>query len=308
MNDHDSGHPSNPLENSCHPERSGTQWSAVEGSAFPSDLNKSLSSQPERSEVEGPAVPLPENDSHPLAQLRRFTPARIALGRTGSSLPTKELLEFSVAHAMARDTVHAPFDAQSIAEQLRASHFEYIHVFSAARDRATYLRRPDLGRQLDEESRDILAALKPEVCAEIIFVVADGLTAMASLRYAVPVIQATRELMRDLRIGPVIIAEQARVALGDEIGELLEAEITVMLIGERPGLSAPDSLGIYLTYAPKLGRTDAERNCISNVREEGTSPEQAARILHYLLIKSRQLKLSGVQLKDESDLRSRKLI
>jgi ethanolamine ammonia-lyase small subunit len=301
--------PPNQNNKECHPERSETQWSAVEGPAVLPDLNKTLSSRPERSGVERPAVPGGSDSQsavgdtsnpHPFTQLRSFTPARIALGRTGSSLPTKELLEFSVAHAMARDAVHATFDTESIAEQLTATKLESIHVHSAATDRTTYLRCPDLGRKLDESSRTRLAELKLPSKPAVVFIVADGLSAIAPQRYAVPFIKDALELLEGWKIGPVIIAEQARVALGDEIGELLEAEITVMLIGERPGLSAPDSLGIYLTYAPRIGRTDAERNCISNVRDEGTSPEQAAQTLHYLLSSSRQLKLSGVQLKDDS--------
>ncbi len=272
--------------NNCHPERSGTEWSEVEGSAVSALSASELT---------------PTKDPHPLTQLRQFTPARIALGRTGNSLPTKELLEFNAAHATARDAVHAPFDAQSIAKQLRTSDFQYIQVFSMARDRAAYLRRPDLGRKLDDESRDVLEAFRPKIGANIVFIIADGLSAIAPQRYAVPVINATRRLLSGWEIGPIIIAEQARVALGDEIGELLHAEITVMLIGERPGLSSADSLGIYLTYAPKPGRTDAERNCISNVREEGTSSEQAAQTLAYLLASARRLKFSGVPLKDESN-------
>ncbi len=189
---------------------------------------------------------------------------------------------------MARDAVHAAFDAQSIAQQLTAANLESIHVHSAATDRTTYLRRPDLGRKLDEPSRACLAKLKPPAKPEVVFIIGDGLSAVAPQRYAVRVIKATLDPLKERQIGPIIIAEQARVALGDEIGELLAAEITVMLIGERPGLSAPDSLGIYLTYAPKPGRTDAERNCISNVRDEGTSPEQAAQTLHYLLTSSRR--------------------
>ncbi len=209
---------------------------------------------------------------------------------------------------MARDAVHTPFDAHSIAEQLAAAQLEFIHVHSAATDRATYLRRPDLGRKLDNPSRNRLAELNHPAKADVLFIIADGLSAIAPQRYAVLLIRAAVELLENWKIGPVIIAEQARVALGDEIGELLEAKVTVMLIGERPGLSARDSLGIYLTYAPKPGRTDAERNCISNVREEGTSPEQAAQTLHHLLTTSSRLKLSGVQLKDESNQSSRKLL
>jgi ethanolamine ammonia-lyase small subunit len=275
-----------------------------------------LSSRPERSSAERSAAPADSeleqtgrNDSnqHPLAPLHQFTPARIALGRTGNSLPTKELLEFDAAHARARDAVHRPFDVTSIGEQLTAANLESIEVHSRAVDRTTYLRRPDLGRKLDEPSRIRLAQLSRPTKPEVLFIIADGLSAIAPARYAAPVIKAARDLLQGWQIGPVIIAEQARVALGDEIGELLGAEISVMLIGERPGLSAADSLGIYLTYAPKPGRTDAERNCISNVRDEGTSPEQAAQTLIYLLTTTRRLKLSGVQLKDESDSTSQKL-
>jgi ethanolamine ammonia-lyase small subunit len=281
-------------ENDCHPERSGTKWSAVEGPAVSLDLNKTVVGN--------------TSNQNPLTQLRQFTPARIALGRTGNSLPTKELLEFNAAHAMARDAVHTSFDAQSITEQLTVANLESIKVHSAAVGRETYLRRPDLGRKLDESSRNRLNELKQSTKPDVVFIIGDGLSALAPQRYAVPVIKSAWELLKGWQIGPIIIAEQARVALGDEVGEVLGAEITVMLIGERPGLSSPDGLGIYLTYAPKEGRTDAERNCISNVREEGTSPEQAARTLHYLLTNSRQLKLSGVQLKDESNQSSRKLL
>jgi ethanolamine ammonia-lyase small subunit len=306
--------PEDVKDKSCHPERSGTKWSEVEGPAVSPGLNNSfdLSSRPERSGVEGPAVSaisateLPETkNQHPLTQLRQFTPARIALGRTGSSLPTKELLDFNAAHAMARDAVHAPFDISSITQQLTATHLESVTVHSAATDRTTYLRRPDLGRKLDEPSRTLLAKLNHPTKPEVVFIIADGLSAIAPQRYAVRVIRATYDLLPNWQIAPIIIAEQARVALGDEIGELLGAEIAVMLIGERPGLSSADSLGIYLTYAPKPGRTDAERNCISNIREEGTSPEQAAQTLHHLLTRSRRLKLSGVELKDE-ELRNHK--
>jgi len=272
-------------EKKCHPERS-------EGSAV------SALSATEHATA---------HNHNPLTQLRQFTPARIALGRTGSSLPTKELLDFNAAHAMARDAVHAPFDINSITQQLTATHLESINVHSAAADRATYLRRPDLGRQLDEPSLTRLASLNHPTNPEAIFIIADGLSAIAPQRYAVRVIRATQDLLEGWTIGPIIIAEQARVALGDEIGELLGAEITVMLIGERPGLSSADSLGIYFTYAPKPGRTDAERNCISNVREGGTSPEQAAQTLTYLMTTSRRLKLSGVQLKDNSSSEPRKL-
>ena len=245
--------------------------------------------------------PTSSGSDNPLAQLRPFTPARIALGRAGDSLPTRELLDFNLDHALARDAVYELFDARSILEQLKAANLESVLVSSAAIDRATYLRRPDLGRKLDETSRERLSALRPPVAPDVVFVVADGLSAVAPQRYAVPVIEAACRLLDDWRIGPVILAKQARVALGDEIGELLGAEIVVVLLGERPGLSSPDSLGIYLTYAPGIGRTDAERNCISNVRLEGMSPDLAAKTLCHLLANSRRLRLSGIELKDESD-------
>jgi len=244
----------------------------------------------------------PAPPAHPLEQLRQFTSARIALHRTGDSLPTEELLDFGLAHAFARDAVHATFDTKAITQQLTAAGLTCITIESASPDRATYIRRPHLGRKLDEASRQRLTSLNLPTNPEVLFLIADGLSPIAPQRYAVGVIQATRHLLLDWDIGPVVVAEQARVALGDEVGEILKADMVVTLIGERPGLSSPDSLGIYLTYQPKVGRTDAERNCISNVRAEGTSIEQAAKTLHYLLLQSRQLKLSGVNLKDNSAL------
>jgi ethanolamine ammonia-lyase small subunit len=246
MSDHDSD-PFIPTEETCHRERGGTTSTAV---AAP---QPHLSSRPKPSKVEGSEAPATPKNQHPLSQLTRFTPARIALGRTGNSLPTKELLDFNLAHALARDAIHTEFDADSIIEQLTTTHLQNIQIKSAAADRTTYLRRPDLGRRLSEESREHLFTYKPQSNPELLFIVADGLSAMAPIRYAVPVIEATRGLINDWKIGPVILAEQARVAIGDEIGEILQARITVVLIGERPGLSSPDSLGIYLTYNPRVG-------------------------------------------------------
>jgi ethanolamine ammonia-lyase small subunit len=246
--------------------------------------------------------------SHPLAMLRRFTPARIALGRSGNSLPTAELLDFSADHAMARDAVHAALDVRGVGAQLTSAGFPWVQICSSAIDRAIYLRRPDLGRKLDEGSRDVLASLQDEARPQVLFVIADGLSAIAPERYAVAVMTEAVKLLRDWRIGPVLIAEQARVALGDEAGEILGAEFVVTLIGERPGLSSPDSLGIYLTWQPKIGRTDAERNCISNVRSEGMSPKEAAQRLHHLIVNARRLGLSGVGLKDEFDAGSAALL
>ncbi len=205
-----------------------------------------------------------------LQRLRDFTPARVAIGRAGDSLPTSELLAFQLAHAQARDAVHAQLDSASLALELQQHGFQSILVASAAPDRATYLRRPDLGRILNAESRHRLAG----ICQETALIVADGLSALAVRRHAVPLLLA---LPRPA--GPVVIVEQGRVAIGDQIGELMRASLSVILIGERPGLSSPDSLGVYVTWQPKPGRTDADRSCISNIRTEGLSYADAAETL-----------------------------
>ncbi|WP_233827638.1 ethanolamine ammonia-lyase subunit EutC [Paraburkholderia sp. ZP32-5] len=243
-------------------------------------------------------------DKDPWNALRQFTQARIALGRAGNSLPTAPLLAFNLAHAQARDAVHHPLDAQALHDALRAQGIESIDVHSAAPDREHYLRRPDMGRRLSDESRRALAQRqKPARAVDVVFVIGDGLSAFAASKQAVPLLQAVRPKLEleDWNIGPAIVARQARVALGDEIGEVLNAKIVVMLIGERPGLSSPDSLGIYITYAPKTGCSDAQRNCISNVRPEGLDYPLAAHKLHYLLTQARKLGLTGVGLKDDSE-------
>jgi ethanolamine ammonia-lyase small subunit len=238
---------------------------------------------------------------NPWQQLRRFTQARIALGRAGDSLPTQAMLDFGLAHAKARDAVHEPMDCAAVEAQLTDAGFEFLRVHSAAPDRAHYLRRPDYGRRLDDDSRARLKSLNLPQAPEVVFVIGDGLSAFAPANHAVPLLRAVRERLKDWAIAPIVIAEQSRVALGDEVGEILGAGQVVMLIGERPGLSSPDSLGLYLTYAPRVGRSDAERNCISNVRLEGLNYDVAAHKLCYLLNAARRLKLSGVNLKDDSD-------
>lgn len=232
--------------------------------------------------------------------LRRYTPARIALGRTGVSLPTSEVLRFSLAHAQARDAVHLPLDTAALASGLVDLGFSPRIAHSAAPDRAAYLRRPDWGRCLDEAGREALAAGGP-TGARLAIVVADGLSSLAVSRHTRPLLAALASHIAGLAAMPLVIVNQARVAIGDEIGALLGAEQVVVLIGERPGLSSPDSLGIYLTYAPRIGRTDAERNCISNVRPEGLDYANAARKLAYLIDGARRLGASGVALKDDSD-------
>ncbi len=227
--------------------------------------------------------------------LRDYTPARVDLGRTGHSLPTRELLDFQLAHAQARDAVHLPLDANSLAVELNQKNISSITLASAAPDRTTYLHRPDLGRQLNADSRERIAKLKSTYDAA--FVIADGLSALAVHRHATPLLEAILPKL-DWNLAPVAIVQQGRVAIGDEIGEILGAKLAVVLIGERPGLSSPDSLGIYLTWNPRPGRTDAERNCISNVRADGLSYPLAAHKLLFLMNEARRLKLSGVPLKE----------
>jgi ethanolamine ammonia-lyase small subunit len=238
--------------------------------------------------------PLAPDD--PWQALRRHTAARIGLGRVGASMPTDELLRFGLAHAQARDAVHGALDAAALAEALQAQGYLTLQVKSMAPDRACYLLRPDLGRRIDAGSRTMLEQAPR---ADIALVIADGLSAQAAARHALPVAL----LLRDALGGwpaPVIIAQQGRVALGDDIGAALGARLSIVMLGERPGLSSPDSLGIYLTWAPQPGRMDSERNCISNVRPEGLGYQAAAHKLHFLLRQSLLRQLSGVALKDDS--------
>jgi ethanolamine ammonia-lyase small subunit len=234
------------------------------------------------------------------AQLATLTPARIALGRSGASLPTREVLRFGLAHAQARDAVHEPFRAEEIAASLGALKLETIRAASAARTRQDYLRRPDLGRGLSPESREALAARRGNF--DLAIIVADGLSSTAVHQNAVPFIAALLpHLLRQQRsLAPVVIASQARVALGDEAAHALGARMALVLVGERPGLSSPDSLGAYLTFAPRPGLTDAARNCISNIRPGGLSFEAAAFKLAWLIEQAFRRSLSGVDLKDES--------
>ena len=238
--------------------------------------------------------------SNPWQGLRRYTDARIALGRVGASLPTHQMLAFDLAHALARDAVHAALDVPQLAADLEALGLSSVCVASEAADRATFLLRPDLGRRLHPASASLLRAAAPP--ADLAFVLGDGLSAVALQRHAVPLLAALLpQLEPRLRVAPPVIATQARVALGDDIAELLRARLVVVLIGERPGLSSPDSLGAYLTFAPRRGRTDAERNCVSNIRPEGLGYEDAARRLAWLVAAALDRRLTGVELKDESD-------
>lgn len=235
----------------------------------------------------------------PWRQLAVVTPARIALGRAGNSQPTRALLDFDVARALARDAVHAPLDFASLAARLREGGYgEPLCVRSRAGDRATYLQRPDLGRRLNPESAARLTP--PAGGCDLAIVVADGLSAPAVERHAQPLLAALLPRLADLRIAPLVLAEQGRVALADEIGARLGAELSLILLGERPGLTAPDSLGAYLTYGPRSGRLDAERNCVSNIRPQGLPPVEAAGRLAWLVRAALARGLTGIQLKDES--------
>jgi ethanolamine ammonia-lyase small subunit len=237
--------------------------------------------------------------------LRRYTDARVALGRAGHSLPTAAHLAFQLAHAQARDAVHLAFDATGMAAEIQALGLQTLLLHSAASDRSSYLQRPDLGRRLDAASRQALAGARGAPC-DLAFVIADGLSALAVHQNAVPLLTALLHRLRSdtgqpWTLAPAALVEQGRVAVGDEVGAGLGARAVVVLIGERPGLSSPDSLGVYLSWAPRPGLADASRNCISNVRAAGLSVAAAATKLHQLLTRARELQLTGVGLKDDHD-------
>ncbi|HEV8681103.1 MAG TPA: ethanolamine ammonia-lyase subunit EutC [Stellaceae bacterium] len=250
-------------------------------------------SEPGRPPHSSPAVSSPESS---WSTLRQATPARIGLGRSGAGLPTKAHLDFQLAHARARDAVHAVFEPVRIAREVEADGHETVLLHSAAGDRLTYLRRPDLGRRLAAESRECLAS-RPAGRVDIVFVIADGLSATAVQAHAVPLLRACRaRLDPALHIGPVAIVEGGRVAIGDEIGGILGADLAAVLIGERPGLSAADSLGVYVTWQPAPGTVDAARNCLSNIRPQGLPIAEAAERLSALLAAARRHRMTGVGL------------
>ena len=248
--------------------------------------------------------PTTDNQS-PWQQLRNLTSARIALGRAGTSMPTAAQLEFQCAHAQARDAVHLPFDRAGLSAQLAERGRDSLLLHSAAGDRHSYLQRPDLGRRLDEESAQLLNRHRADntVGYDLAIVVADGLSALAVHRNAMPMLKHIEEqaLAEGWNLSPVALVSQGRVAVADEVAERLGARMVVVLIGERPGLSSPDSLGLYFTYAPKVGLTDANRNCISNIRSEGLSYPMACHRLFYLMREARRRQLSGVNLKDDAE-------
>ena len=233
--------------------------------------------------------------------LRRHTAARIALGRAGGSLPTGEVLAFAAAHAAARDAVHEAVDWDRLEADVRALPCDVVRIESAAPDRATYLQRPDLGRTLSDTSRQTLLTSKPTTAPDLAIIVSDGLSAPAAQRQAAPLLRELLPMLRasGLTLSPVFLVRLGRVAIEDEIGQAIGVKAAVILLGERPGLGSPDSLGAYLVFGPKPGRTDAERNCVSNIRAGGLAFPAAAATLHYLITQSIQRRLSGVALKDE---------
>lgn len=234
------------------------------------------------------------------ARLRALTPARVGLGRTGASQRTRDVLAFQLSHARARDAVHARMETGAVASAIEQvikefQPIEVIRLHSAAADRASYLQRPDLGRKLDPPSRAVLATINA-ASSDLEIVIADGLSALAVERHAAALLRALLHPLAGLTLAPVCIVEQGRVAIGDEIGELLAAQLSLILIGERPGLSSPDSLGAYLTWEPRVGRSDAERNCISNIRTEGLSYPDAAMQIASCITAARRYQLTGVAL------------
>jgi ethanolamine ammonia-lyase small subunit len=229
--------------------------------------------------------------SDPWVALRATTRARIGLGRTGDALPVRDVLEFQLAHARARDAVHTPLDTAAIARSIEP--LPSVTVRSMAADRDTYLRRPDLGRRLDPACETELTGRW-----DAVFVIADGLSPVGVQLHAAPLLKACLDRLQGWSVAPVVIATQARVALGDAIGACLQADLCAVLIGERPGLSVATSLGVYLTYQPRIGRRDSERNCLSNIHADGLSYDAAADMLAWLMTEARHRKLTGVDLKD----------
>jgi len=251
---------------------------------------------------------------NPWSVLREYTDARIGLGRAGVSIPTSHSLDFLLAHAQAQDAVHLPLDVETVVEQLEDANlyqeiFTPILLHSQAVNRTIYLQRPDLGRKLDKKSIDILKKVNTlkEEKYDLSIVVVDGLSSLAIKENASIFIKKLVEVLdtdsENWNIAPITIVQQGRVAIGDEVGQILNSKTSIVLIGERPGLSSPDSMGLYLTYNPKVGLTDESRNCISNIRIEGLSYEEGIKKTMYLLKESRRLELSGVNLKDRTSNR-----
>lgn len=234
-------------------------------------------------------------------KLKEFTSARIAIGRTGNSIPVKNSLEFKLAHAHARDAVYSKLDSEKLQHDLEVHKLPVIHLKSQAVYREQYLQRPDLGRRIDEEAYNLLKPHKGNY--DIAIIIADGLSATAINQNTVPLLEILIPAftMAKFSIAPLCLIEQGRVAIGDDVGAVLNAKLSLILIGERPGLSAADSMGAYITYSPKPGLTDESRNCVSNIRPQGLTAHLAAEKIFYLVQQAIRRQLTGVQLKDDAD-------
>lgn len=251
--------------------------------------------------ADGVVLPVSDAGRDSWVGLRKFTSARIALGRTGGSQRMDTVLDFRLSHARARDAVMAPFDVEGVADRLVSAGLATHRIATAVADKKTYLVRPDLGRKLDGAAREQLAGFAPGWGArDLVIIVSDGLAAQAAERHAVETVARLVEQLgaAGWTLYPILLVPFGRVKLQDEVGELLGARHALMLLGERPGLGMPDSLGAYLTHHPRGTCTDADRNCVSNIRPEGLPPAAAARKLAHLLIESARLGVSGVALKD----------
>jgi ethanolamine ammonia-lyase small subunit len=249
-------------------------------------------------------ITIPEAND-PLSFLKEFTPARIAIGSTGSSIPTKQLLEFKLAHAHARDAVYSVMDTGVLEDALAQFHRPVLQLYSRAENRAQYLQRPDLGRKPNEESLNRLA---DQITGDdIVIIIADGLSAIAINEniWALLQLLIPKLLAANLKLGPLCLVQQGRVAIGDDIAHELQAKLSLVFIGERPGLSAADSIGVYLTYEPKPGLKDNSRNCISNIRPGGLVLGAAADKIFYMVQEAFRMELSGVGLKDNEGLLGR---
>ncbi|MHB8208337.1 ethanolamine ammonia-lyase subunit EutC [Mucilaginibacter sp.] len=242
------------------------------------------------------------NEDGPLNPLKEFTAARIGIGRTGTSIPTKQSLAFKLAHAHARDAVYSVLDIDALSNEIKQFKLPVLVLHSKAGSRAEYLQRPDLGRKLKKSSASQLKEYAGDY--DISIIIADGLSASAINENVIGLLQSLMPLLTNssLKLAPICFVEQGRVAVSDKVAHLLNAKLSVILIGERPGLSSADSIGAYLTYGPKPGLTDESRNCISNIRPQGLMFKPAADKIFYLVQEAFRMKLSGVGLKDNQGL------
>lgn len=244
--------------------------------------------------------PSRRSEGGPWQMLRRFTPARVALGRAGGSIPTREWLDFRLAHAQARDAILRELDEPALVSALEeASGEKVLRLNSRAETLEEYLAHPDAGRRLSDHSAELLRTVEPG--ADLLLLVSEGLSALAAQAHAAAVVGALVPRLRKAgwRIAPVGVVRRARVALQDHAGELIQARLALILLGERPGLASPDSLGAYIVHRPRVGNTDAQRNCVSNISRLGLTPQEAAEKLEWLLTEARVRGASGVDLKDE---------